>query len=133
MLTAMVGRPATTHCLEIRGNVVVKRFRSDARGEPRREWGALGMLARYAPGLAPAPVHAALHAEPPVVVMSRLPGTAMGTQPLSAEQVAAVAASIGRLHRAAPPAVLDASEPMPFGVFIVSQVPLGTYFQRLPS
>lgn len=115
MLTAMVGRPATTHCLEIRGNVVVKRFRSDARGEPRREWEALGMLARYAPGLAPAPVHAALHAEPPVVVMSRLPGTAMGTQPLSAEQVAAVAASIGRLHRAAPPAVLDASEPMPFG------------------
>jgi aminoglycoside phosphotransferase len=115
MLTAMAGQPGTTHCIEIRGDVVVKRFRSSARGEPRREWRALGMLARYAPGLAPAPVRAALDAEPAVVVMSRLPGDAMGTQPLTAGQVAAVAASIGRLHRAVPPGVLDAAEPMPFG------------------
>jgi aminoglycoside phosphotransferase len=116
MLTAMTGRPGTTtHYLQIRGDVVVKRFRSHARGEPRREWRALGMLARYAPGLAPAPVHAALDAEPPVVVMSRLPGDAIGTRPLTAGQVAAVAASIRRLHRAAPPGVLEATEPMPFG------------------
>ena len=115
MLTAMAGRPGTTHCLEIRGDVVVKRFRSHARGEPRREWQALGLLARYAPGLAPAPVHAALDAEPPVVMMSRLPGNAMGTQPLTTDQVAAVAASIRRLHRAVPPGVLDATESMPFG------------------
>lgn len=85
------------------------------RAEPRREWQALGMLARYAPGLAPAPVHAALDAEPAVVVMSRLPGSPMGTQPLTASQVAAVAASIRRLHHAAPPGVLEAIEPMPFG------------------
>jgi aminoglycoside phosphotransferase (APT) family kinase protein len=115
MLTAMTGQPATTHCLEIRGDVLVKPFRSYARGEARREWRALGMLASYAPGLAPAPVHAALDAEPPVVVMSRLPGNPMGTQPLTAGQVAAVAASIRRLHRAAPPGVLEAAEPMPFG------------------
>lgn len=115
MLTVMAGQPGTTHCLEIRADVVVKRFRSCARGEPRREWQALRMLARYAPGLAPAPVRAALDAEPAVVVMSRLPGDAMGTQPLTAGQVAAVAASIGRLHRAVPPGVLDAAEPMPFG------------------
>ena len=112
----MTGRPGTTtHYLQIRGDVVVKRFRSHARGEPRREWRALGMLARYAPGLAPAPVHAALDATPPVVVMSRLPGDAIGTRPLTAGQVAAVAASIRRLHRAAPPGVLEAAEPMPFG------------------
>src|SRR5690242_1568180 len=117
MLTAMAGRPGTTHFLEIRGDVVVKRFRSQARGEPRREWRALRMLARYAPGLAPAPVHAALDAEPAVVVMSRLPGEVMGTQPLTSGQVAAVAASIGRLHRAVPPGVLDAAEPMPFAPF----------------
>jgi Ser/Thr protein kinase RdoA (MazF antagonist) len=116
MLTAMADRPAeTTHFLEVRGDVVVKRFRSHARGEPRREWRALSMLARYAPDLAPAPVHAALDAEPPVVAMSRLPGDAMGTQPLTADEITAVAASIGRLHRAAPPGVLDAIEPMPFG------------------
>jgi aminoglycoside phosphotransferase len=115
MLTAMAGQPGTTHFLEVRGDVVIKQFRSCARGEPRREWQALRMLARYAPGLAPAPVHAALDAEPPVVVMSRLPGNALGTQPLTAGQVAAVAASIRRLHRAAPPHVLDAIEPMPFG------------------
>ena len=115
MLPAMAGGPGATHCLEIRGDVVVKRFCSHARGEPRREWQALCMLARHAPGLAPAPVHAALDAAPPVVVMSRLPGSALGTQPLTAGQVAAVAASIGRLHRAVPPGVLDATEPMPFG------------------
>lgn len=115
MLTAMAAQPGTTHCLEIRGDVVVKRFRSCARGEPQREWQALRMLARYAPGLAPAPVHATLDTEPAVVVMSRLPGEAMGTRPLTAGQVAAVAASIGHLHRAVPPGVLDAAEPMPFG------------------
>jgi hypothetical protein len=111
----MAPQPGTTHCLEIRGDVVVKRFRSRARGEPWREWRALCMLASYAPDLAPAPEHAALDAEPPVVVMSRLPGDAMGTQPLTASQVAAVAASIRRLHHAAPPEVLEATEPMPFG------------------
>lgn len=115
MLTAMTGQPGTTHCLKVRGDVVVKRFRSWARGEPRREWRALGLLARYAPGLAPAPVHAALDAGPPVVVMSRLPGDAMATRPLTADEIAAVAASIGRLHRAAPPGALEAAEPMPFG------------------
>jgi hypothetical protein len=115
ILTAMADQPGTTHLLEIRGDVVVMRFRSRARGEPRREWQALCMLARYAPGLAPAPVDAALDAEPAVVVMSRLPGNPMGTRPLTAGQLAAVAASIRRLHHAVPPGVLEATEPMPFG------------------
>ena len=115
MLTVMAGQPGTTHFVDIRGDVVVKRFRSCARGEPQRDWRALHMLARYAPDLAPAPVHAALDAEPPTVVMSHLPGIALGTEPLTADQVTAVATSIGQLHRAAPPFVLDAAEPMPFG------------------
>lgn len=123
MLTAMADPSRTTHFLEIRGELVVKRFRSYTRGEPRREWRALGLLARYAPGLAPAPVQAALDADPPVVAMSRLPGDAMGTQPLTPDEIAAVAASIGRLHRAPPPGVLDRAEPMPFGpVTAVAQV-----------
>jgi Ser/Thr protein kinase RdoA (MazF antagonist) len=60
-------------------------------------------------------VQADLDAEPPVVAMSRLPGTALGTRPLGAGEIAAVAASIGRLHRAIPRRVLGAVEPMPFG------------------
>ncbi len=61
----MAAHPGATHFLEVRGDVVAKRFGSHARGEPWREWRALRMLARYAPGLAPAPVHAALDAGPP--------------------------------------------------------------------
>jgi hypothetical protein len=102
MLTAIAGQRGTTHCLQIRGDLVVKQFRPCGRSEPRREWQALGVLARYAPDLAPAPVHTALDAEPAVVVMSRLPGSAMATQPLTAGQVAAIA-RIRRLHHAAPP------------------------------
>jgi Ser/Thr protein kinase RdoA (MazF antagonist) len=60
-------------------------------------------------------VHANLDAVPPVVAMSRLPGTALGTRPLGAGEIAAVAASIGRLHRAVPCRVLGVVEPMPFG------------------
>jgi hypothetical protein len=47
--------------------------------------------------------------------MSRLAGTAMGTKTLTAGETDAAAASIRRLHRAAPPSVLGAAEPMPFG------------------
>jgi hypothetical protein len=50
--------PASTHELEFDGALVVKRYRSWDRGEPRREWLALGLLARHAPGLAPEPVRA---------------------------------------------------------------------------
>ena len=78
MLTAMAGRPGTTHFVEIRGDVVVKRFRSHAHGEPRREWRALRMLATYAPGLTPRPGACRPGRRAPVVVMSRLGGTAMG-------------------------------------------------------
>ena len=47
--------------------LVVKRFRSARRGEPVREWTALSLLARFAPGLAPAPVSADLDCDFPVV------------------------------------------------------------------
>ena len=51
--------------------MAVKRFRSPVDGderrlygdEPRREWRALELLARYAPGLAPRPVRADLAAD----------------------------------------------------------------------
>ncbi|MEV6038094.1 hypothetical protein AB0L65_43590 [Nonomuraea sp. NPDC052116] len=54
---------------------MIKRYRSWERGEHRREWAVLNVLALHAPGLAPAPVRADLDGSPPRVVMSRLPGT----------------------------------------------------------
>lgn len=68
-----------THGVVFEGGVAVKRFRSLVHGdEPRREWRALKLLARYAPGLAAEPFRADLDADPPVVVMSRLPGAPLG-------------------------------------------------------
>lgn len=58
-----------THGVIIRGATAVKRFRHWTREEPRREWQALVLLARYAPGLAPEPVRADLMADPPEIIM----------------------------------------------------------------
>jgi hypothetical protein len=73
----------TTHevCIDHDRHLVVKRFRSWARGEPAREWAALTLLAESAPGLAPAPVRADLDGDPPAIVMSWLPGAQLGTVP----------------------------------------------------
>lgn len=63
-----------THAVELTGGRVVKRFApGDGRGA-RREWRALTLLARHAPGPAPEPLRADLSASEPVVVMSRLDG-----------------------------------------------------------
>lgn len=70
----MPGPVVATHDIDVGEREVVKRFRSWARGEHRREWRALTMLAVYAPGLAAAPVSCDLDSEPPHVRMSRVPG-----------------------------------------------------------
>jgi hypothetical protein len=69
-----MSREWSTHGVEITADRVVKRFRSCTGGEHDREWRALTLLERYAPDLAPAPLSADLSADPPVVIMSRLPG-----------------------------------------------------------
>ncbi|HEV2639045.1 MAG TPA: aminoglycoside phosphotransferase family protein [Actinocrinis sp.] len=96
----------TTHLISVDGDVVVKRFRSWARGEHRREWQGLTLLAAYAPGLAAVPVRADLDARPPTVVMSRVPGAPLGPGPLAPAQVDALAGAVIRMHRAVPPGVL---------------------------
>jgi hypothetical protein len=98
--------PFVTHGV-VSGGTVVKRFRHWAHDEPRREWQALTLLARYAPGLAPEPVRADLTAETPEVVMSRLPGEPLGTGPAPEAQIDAVAAAFDLLHHAIPAPVLD--------------------------
>jgi Phosphotransferase enzyme family len=94
------------------GGVAVKRFRSQTHGdEAQREWQALRLLKRYAPGLAADPIRADLTAEPPVVVMSRLPGEPLGTEPATKTQLDAIVAAIERLHQAVPPRVLGRLKP----------------------
>jgi hypothetical protein len=77
-------RPFSTHGVTVESGVAVKRFRSPVDGdqrrlygdEPRREWRALTLLARYTPGLAPGPVRAELDADPPLIAI----GHPMGAQ-----------------------------------------------------
>jgi Ser/Thr protein kinase RdoA (MazF antagonist) len=97
--------PGTTHEVRIQQDrrLVVKRFRSWARGEPAREWAALTLLAEAAPGLAPAPIRAGLDADPPFIVMSWLPGVQLGTGPLSPAQADALELALQQLWRSVPP------------------------------
>ena len=114
-------RPFRTHGITVEDGVAVKRFRSHVDdgerrlygGEPRREWRALELLARYAPGLAPRPVREDLGADPPLIVMSRVPGEPLGTRPVSDDQEDAIAAALVRLHHAIPPSVLGTVERAP--------------------
>jgi hypothetical protein len=110
-----------THGITVEEGLVVKRFRSrvdaDERrlygDEPRREWRALTLLARYAPGLAPTPIRADLDADPPLIAMSQLPGEPLGTRPVTEAQEDAIAAALSRLHHAIPPSVLETVERAP--------------------
>ncbi|MGW2220449.1 phosphotransferase family protein [Nonomuraea sp. NPDC001684] len=88
-----------THDLEFHDDVVIKRYASWGRGEPRREWQALTLLAEHAPGLAPVPVRAALDGRPPLIVMSRLPGRVLRGEQATGEQIQATADALNRLHR----------------------------------
>ncbi|TDD23127.1 aminoglycoside phosphotransferase family protein [Nonomuraea diastatica] len=109
------GRPTggrfATHDLDLRDDVVVKRYRSWERQEPLREWEALTVLAVHAPGLAPAPVLAALDAEPPSVTMTRLPGIPLRGDRTTDDQVGALADALGRLREALPAAVVSSMRP----------------------
>jgi Ser/Thr protein kinase RdoA (MazF antagonist) len=100
----MVIRNGTTHEVRIDPDLglVVKRFRSGHRGEPAREWTALSLLARFAPGLAPAPVSADLDSDPPVITMSWLPGTELTAAPVTPVQVCALAEALEWLWRSVP-------------------------------
>jgi hypothetical protein len=63
----------STHAVTVEEGIAFKRFRTLVDGderrlygnEPRREWRALKLLARYAPGLAPMPIRAELDADRP--------------------------------------------------------------------
>lgn len=92
---------ASTHEILVDGARVTKRYRSWRRGEPEREWRALGLLDRFAQGLAPAPL-AAPAGDPPRLVMGRLPGHELGEAALSDAQLDALASALERLHTSVP-------------------------------
>jgi aminoglycoside phosphotransferase len=114
-------RPFSTHDITVETEIAVKRFRSPVDGderrlygdEPSREWRALGLLARYAPGLAPEPVRADLDTDPALIAMSRVPGEPLGAHRVTEAQTDAIASALSRLHDAIPPSVLATVELAP--------------------
>ncbi|MEW1837664.1 aminoglycoside phosphotransferase family protein [Nonomuraea angiospora] len=104
----------STHNLEFGDDIVIKRYSSWHRGEPRREWAALTLLAEHAPGVAPTPVEAALDAHPPMITMTRLPGRVLRGQHATDEQVNAIADALNRLYQV-PTRVVEQIDPAPWG------------------
>jgi aminoglycoside phosphotransferase (APT) family kinase protein len=113
--------PFSTHGITVEQGIAVKRFRSQVGDgerrlygdEPRREWRALNLLARYAPGLAPGPIRADLDTDPPLIAMSRVPGEPLGARLVTETQQDAIAEALSRLHHAIPPSVLATVERAP--------------------
>jgi Ser/Thr protein kinase RdoA (MazF antagonist) len=105
---------SSTHLVEVADDLVVKRFRSWDRGEHRREWRALNLLAEFAPGLAPAPVDADLDADPPSIRMTRVPGEPLAGQALMPYHLDAIAAALNCLHTCVPPDALAEVPPQPW-------------------
>ncbi|AXE78741.1 phosphotransferase family protein [Streptomyces atratus] len=93
----------STHTVEIRGDVVTKRYlKGDVRALLDREWRALTLLAAHAPGLAPAPIAVDREAALPTVVMSRVPGVPLWGTPVDAGRMVAMAETLDALYGAVP-------------------------------
>jgi hypothetical protein len=106
-----VGKISTTHDVEFDADLVVKTFRTWERGEHLREWRGLNLLHRFAPGLGPEPISAELDAQPPRIVMSRVPGEPLGTRRATPEQIDALVIALERMHRCIPDSALASADP----------------------
>ena len=95
-----------THDLTFADAEVRKRFVRWVDGEADREWGCLTLLDRHAPGVAPRPIRRETEAGAPVVVMERLPGSPLGSGPLSTEQTASLGRALRRVYDVPHDAVL---------------------------
>ncbi|MEU4578191.1 aminoglycoside phosphotransferase family protein [Nonomuraea sp. NPDC023979] len=90
-----------THAVEVRGDVVTKRYKEEKLGAAEREWRALTLLARYAPGLAPRPI-----SNEGGVTMSRIDGVPLRGLADAPAHAADLATALAELHAAVPPQVL---------------------------
>lgn len=95
-----------THDITVTGEVVRKCYVSWDEGEPEREWAALELLAREAPGLAPAPIGRETQDGRPVVVMSVVAGEPLG-QPVTPMQQEGLANALRRLFAVPVPRELE--------------------------
>ena len=105
----------STHEVIIGNTTVMKRYRSWGRGEPEREWHALSLLDHYCEGLAPKPLAFSRDNGTPVIVMSRVLGVSLGSEPLTPGQISAVAGAMNRMHNALPPDELNKLEERQWG------------------
>jgi hypothetical protein len=105
------GKISTTHDVRFDGYRVVKTFRTWERGEHLREWRGLNLLHHFAPGLGPEPISAELDAEPPLIMMSRVPGEPLGTRRATPEQIDALVIALDRMHRCVPVSALATADP----------------------
>src|SRR3984957_10285479 len=103
----------STHGVELLPDRVVKRYRHWAEREHEREWRALTLLPKYAPGLSPDPLE--LDRDSPALVMSRLPGTVLRGGIVEPAQISALAAAFTELHHSVPPHVAPAPPGRPGG------------------
>jgi len=95
-----------THDVKVTAGVVRKVYVSWDEGEPEREWAALQLLAREAPGLAPEPIGRESQDGRPVVVMSRLPGEPLAGD-ITPTQHGALVEALRRLFAVPVPDDLD--------------------------
>ncbi|GAA1574974.1 MULTISPECIES: phosphotransferase family protein [Kribbella] len=84
-----------THDIEVTGTTVTKHYTSWSRDEPAREWTALSVLSRAAPGLTPTPLATSAH----WLRMTRVPGHPL-TAPLAPAQLAALGDALETLWSA---------------------------------
>ncbi|MFE9249232.1 phosphotransferase family protein [Streptomyces sp. NPDC007088] len=83
-----------THELRLGPREVGKRYRHPHPGGPEREWRALRLLERHAPGLAPRPLRFDPDDPDPFLVMSRVPGSPLRGTEVGPRRTAALAEAV---------------------------------------
>lgn len=97
-----------THHVTVGVDGVRKQFTSWQDGEADREWTCLTLLYEHAPGLAPRPLDRTVVNQAPVIIMERLPGSPLGSAPLTEEQSNSLGAALRRLYGVPLDAILKA-------------------------
>lgn len=97
----------STHAVRMGGSMVFKRYRPPVQGEDEREFGALTVLAKHAPGLAPRPIRLEKRDGRSELTMSRFGGRALGDRALTPTELRGLARAMGRLHQPVPDGALD--------------------------
>lgn len=96
-----------THDIVLGETEVRKRFVTASR-EAEREWRCLNLIWSHAPGLAPRPLRYERSGDNHTVVMERLPGSPLGTGPLTDTQLESLGRCLSSLFAIPTDAVLEA-------------------------